>query len=658
MNWEQYIQLWEHALIQPMDIRQVVITSAGRQQFLLPSSGFIYVVQGQATIWLDGDKHVTKRFYLLHAGKGSHIVVEVGQEQCTYFYILYKGSMPTKARKSIQKTYLMNNPFQLQYYCEPLAPVILYQHVESMHQGWHRGASLERFQVKIRLYQFVHELVRQFQLQGVTPKKTDLIEQIIQYIHEHYYEPITLESLAELWSYSIQYLSKQFKQRTGRSPIEYVIQTRMAKAKEIMMCSDVSIQEIAASVGYSDVFYFTRLFKKQVGITPSQYKSKVKLLGNSDSPWKVFISSMGNSGSSSYIDNDNRYQYRGEGENSMLRSTGSKIGLTLMLCFTLMLTACSNGGSNQTNSQGVAEGKANQGTEATQNGANHNTEDKGMRKISTVMGEVTIPTHPERVVVDWHLGQVLAVGVTPVGASKTLMDYAAFLKPFVPDSVQEIGRDGSISMEKVLDLSPDIIITWNKDDYENYSKIAPTVVFDTTEYSSIQEEITAMGDILGRQEEAKNWLADFDKRTEVARNKVKSVIPEDATLSIVDYVTVDKYLMVVGNTGERGGKAAYDILGLKPTPKVKSEIIDKKIDRLEVSWETVGDYVGDYLIVLTIEGKEPPQLPATWTQLDAVKNGRVIEVEMASYFAADSYSTLIQSEDIADKFTKLAETTK
>jgi iron complex transport system substrate-binding protein len=274
------------------------------------------------------------------------------------------------------------------------------------------------------------------------------------------------------------------------------------------------------------------------------------------------------------------------------------------------------------------------------------------------MGEVSVPTHPKRVVVDWDLGPVLAVGVTPVGASSTQMNFAKFLKPYLPDTVQNIGLEGSISLEKVLDLSPDIIITWNTAAYESYSKIAPTVVFETSKYSTIQEEITSMGDILGRQEEAKKWNEDFEKRTEAARNKIRNVIPKDATISIVDYITVDKFLMVIGNAGERGGRATYDILGLNPTPKVKSEIIDKKEDRIEVSWETVNDYVGDYVIVLKVEGKEPPKLPVTWTSLDAVKNHHVIEIEMEKYFAADSFSSLLQAEDIADKITKMAAAAK
>jgi iron complex transport system substrate-binding protein len=649
VNWEEYIQIWDTSWIQLVDIRQHVIRRQSKQQHLLPASSFIFVVRGQGAVWLDGDRYQLERFFVLHAGKGSNIRFEVGHEDVTYYYVLYRGTISTKASKSILKSYHINNPFQLQYACKPISPVVLYRHMESMYEEWNRrpAMAMERFQAKIQFYQFVYTLVQQLQLQGVAPKETDLVEQIIQYIHKHYNEPISLESMAEVWNYSIQYLSRQFKRRTGRSPIEYVIQTRMAKAKELLIQTDATVQEIAVNVGYSDVFYFTRLFKKQVGTTPVQYKNKVKTgLIVSDSPWQEFLSSMGKYCSPCYIDDDNHYQLKLEGDKQMLKGIETKKGLMLMLVLTLLLAACGNGNTSRNSNLGA---EPTQGTPS-----NQAVEKTGLRKIATVMGDVNVPANPQRVVVDWDLGPVLAVGVIPVGASNTQLEYSQFLKPFLDETVQDIGAEGSISFEKVLELAPDVIITWNKDAYSNYSKIAPTVLFDTSKYATIQEEITAMGEILDREEEAKHFVADFEKRKIAARDKIKNAIANDATISIVDYITVEKFLMVIGNLGERGGRATYDILGMNPTPKVQSEIIDKEMSRVEVSWETVNDYVGDYVIVLTVKDKAPPKLPATWKMLDAVKNNRVIEIDMEKYFAADSYSSLLQAEDIADKISKLA----
>lgn len=273
------------------------------------------------------------------------------------------------------------------------------------------------------------------------------------------------------------------------------------------------------------------------------------------------------------------------------------------------------------------------------------------RTISTVMGEIEVPANPERVVVDWHLGQVMAVGLMPVGAPSTLTDYGEFLKPLVSDEVENIGHDGAVSLEKILELEPDLIITWDQEAYEKYSKIAPTVVYDTSNYETIHEEITAMGDILNRQEDSKKWLAEFDERVEAAKDKINEVIPEGATFTIADY-TFEKNVMIIGDQGERGSKAVYKLLGLTPPPRVQSDIIDKKEGRIDASWETVGDYIGDYLLVMTNETSDSLKLPATWTALEAVKNNNVYELDIRKYFNSDPLSALYQAEEIADVLVK------
>lgn len=279
------------------------------------------------------------------------------------------------------------------------------------------------------------------------------------------------------------------------------------------------------------------------------------------------------------------------------------------------------------------------------------TSSETTRVISTIMGDVEVPAHPERVVVDWHLGQVMAVGLMPVGAPSTLTDFGEFLKPLVSAEVEDIGKDGTVSLEKILELEPDLIITWDQEAAESYAKIAPTVVYDTSNYDTIHEEITAMGDILNRQEDAKKWLAEFDGRVAAAKEKIKGVIPEGATVTIADY-TFEKNVMIIGDQGERGSKAVYKLLGLTPPARVQSDIIDKKEGRLDVSWETVGDYIGDYVITMKNEESDALDLPATWTTLDAVKNDRVYAFDIKKYFNSDPLSALYQAEEIADVLVK------
>lgn len=274
------------------------------------------------------------------------------------------------------------------------------------------------------------------------------------------------------------------------------------------------------------------------------------------------------------------------------------------------------------------------------------------REVETVMGKVTVPSNPQRVIVDWDLGHVIALGVEPVGASKTTLEFGQLLKQFVTDKTDEIGRDGQVSYEKVLELEPDLIITWNRDQVAEYEKIAPTVVFDTTQYDGVHEQLTAMGEILNRQNEAKDWLADYDQRVAKAKAQIKASVPKDATFTIIDSGTV-KDAIVVGKSGERGGLAAYGVLEMKAADKIQRDIIDKKESRAEVSWESIQDFAGDYIFLITQQGDNQDELPSVWQSLDAVKNGRVIELKVKEYFTGDPISTLLQAEDMAAKVAEL-----
>ncbi|WP_232698076.1 ABC transporter substrate-binding protein [Brevibacillus daliensis] len=318
-----------------------------------------------------------------------------------------------------------------------------------------------------------------------------------------------------------------------------------------------------------------------------------------------------------------------------IKRTGSWL---FILCLMFLLAACASEGasSNSTNVR-KEEQTVEQDTNKT-------------RIISTVTGDVEIPTHPERVIVDWDLGHVLALGVEPVGTSKTILDFGRFLEPYITDRTEDIGQDGQVSVEKMLALNPDLIITWDPKMVEQYSKIAPTVVFDTGNYNSIHEEITAMGEILNKQKEAEEWLTSFDKRVAVAKAKIKEAIPEGATFSIIDVVTT-KSTIVVGEAGERGGDALYQILGVTPHPLVKSEIIDKGEQRLDVSWEKVDDFAGDYIFMITKGEGSKPELPSVWNSLDAVKKQHVYELNIKKYFTSDPLSALLQAEEMAEMLT-------
>ncbi len=87
-------------------------------------------------------------------------------------------------------------------------------------------------------------------------------------------EMLTLDELAELHAMNPKQFSYYFHKYTGFRPIDYVIHYRMERARELLQTGDFPIRDIAASVGYTNPLYFSRLFKKKLGITPSSYLEK------------------------------------------------------------------------------------------------------------------------------------------------------------------------------------------------------------------------------------------------------------------------------------------------------------------------------------------------------------------------------------------------
>lgn len=93
-----------------------------------------------------------------------------------------------------------------------------------------------------------------------------------QYISLHYAESLTLETVSAYVDLNAAYFSSIFKKETGQSFSEFLTEVRMKKARELLCDRKRTVLEIADSVGYGDEKYFSRSFKKHVGLTPSEYR--------------------------------------------------------------------------------------------------------------------------------------------------------------------------------------------------------------------------------------------------------------------------------------------------------------------------------------------------------------------------------------------------
>lgn len=104
-------------------------------------------------------------------------------------------------------------------------------------------------------------------------KNRSILKTAVDFIDEHYMdEDISLNTAANVANVSSNHFSALFSQNMGQTFIEYLTTLRMNKAKELLRCTGMRSSEIAGEVGYKDAHYFSYLFKKTQGMTPSEYR--------------------------------------------------------------------------------------------------------------------------------------------------------------------------------------------------------------------------------------------------------------------------------------------------------------------------------------------------------------------------------------------------
>lgn len=109
---------------------------------------------------------------------------------------------------------------------------------------------------------------------GDNQPKGNLLENIDCYIKQHYMEPMNTRQLAEAFHFTPSYLSKIFREYKNISPIEYIIQLKIEKAKNLFISNpSLPVKECASLIGYHDPLYFSKVFKKVTGMSPKQFIS-------------------------------------------------------------------------------------------------------------------------------------------------------------------------------------------------------------------------------------------------------------------------------------------------------------------------------------------------------------------------------------------------
>lgn len=128
---------------------------------------------------------------------------------------------------------------------------------------------------------FSHEIRRAYEsmryFEGSTDKHSDeTVLQLQLWLQNNYPQDIKFAELAEQFDMSVRSMNRRFKIATGKTPLRYLQETRMGVARDLLKSSNLSISEIAYSVGYQDLGHFSALFKKYFSATPHDYRTTVR----------------------------------------------------------------------------------------------------------------------------------------------------------------------------------------------------------------------------------------------------------------------------------------------------------------------------------------------------------------------------------------------
>lgn len=124
--------------------------------------------------------------------------------------------------------------------------------------------------ITIYLFKVIEDTIKARKNASMSCK--ELVEQAVKYIDMHYDEKVNLKNLSVQFGINADYFSSIFKKELGESFTKYLTMQRLNNACRMLKETDITVEEIAKSVGYNDIQYFYRVFKKEFGYTPVEYR--------------------------------------------------------------------------------------------------------------------------------------------------------------------------------------------------------------------------------------------------------------------------------------------------------------------------------------------------------------------------------------------------
>jgi len=228
-----------------------------------PVSGLIFPIKGRARMVFDGVLYEMAPGKIFHCGPNIALDKEVmGRTEWKYMVIHYL--VDDSAKNEFPQAF---SHYQLDAGYSPRINNLL----QRLYNVSLIPGNLSVLRARSLFFSILDEILTSADIR-CSQQDRKLVEQAVLYMKKNYGEPLTVAKLARQYGLNSRQFSYLFQKYTDIAPVEYLTELRLRRARELLCTTASSIAEISACVGYSDPYYFSKLFKKHTGFCPSAYK--------------------------------------------------------------------------------------------------------------------------------------------------------------------------------------------------------------------------------------------------------------------------------------------------------------------------------------------------------------------------------------------------
>jgi len=223
-------------------------------------NGFLLVEDGEGKYEWEGGSCDIKPQTLIYLPKGSVHKLTIESESITF----YRISFTITDMDDMEEVIFCRTPWLVTHNADS----IFFKNTISLVKN------CAEFGGKFKAMSTIYEMLSDLNFNYSATMQSKIVPAIV-YLHDHYTEEICASKLSKLCYMSETHMYRLFKKVTGKTPVDYRNGLRI-KAACMLLCEESVISEISDTLGFESVYYFSRLFKKYMGVSPSEYNARYK----------------------------------------------------------------------------------------------------------------------------------------------------------------------------------------------------------------------------------------------------------------------------------------------------------------------------------------------------------------------------------------------